>query len=300
LLVLGAALLVQSPLYDQEVSLLWQQLFAPFEQWLAALTLLCAALLGTLLILTGRRATMGRWQRVPSQLMPFLACSGLAYVATYCLSGGYVNSGYLTRLCPLPIFATQTLMALGWFVVIANLLTLAQRPARATEKFVVDFVAIATASLLVVLITSWIWVQLTYYRTTRPDELKFISRLEPLRANGVVSNSYAVPFGLAAGTWGYSSVERLLTPADANQFPYLWLADRRTNSQYLRPEIYVCFVSKSSMLSLTPGGPLQSGCSANSVISSVADGSQNGQIIARDDINDRWAIVRLSWPSDGK
>ncbi len=300
LFFLGVLLLLQSALYERTISVRWQEMLAPGTQWLAVLGLLGAALFGALLMLTGRRAMLGRWQSVPTQMLPFFVCSGLAFMATYVFSGGYVQSGYLTRLCPLPIFATQPFMALGWFVVIASFLTLRQRSAEARRNRSLDVVTGAVASLAAVLLVSWTLVQLTYVQTSRPDQLAFINRLEPLHANGLITNNYAVPFGLVARTWGYSFVNEPLTPAEAKQYSYLWLADRRTNPQYLKPELYVCFVSNSSIQSATPGFGPGAGCSSRQVVSDAANGVGNGQIIARDEVNDRWAIVRLSWPPDGK
>jgi hypothetical protein len=299
LFCLAALMLVQGVLYDQAIAGRWQALLTPSLRWLAVLSLLCAALFGALLILTGRRAMLGLWHDVPSRLVPFLVCCGLAYLFTNVASGGYLRSGYLTRLCPLPIFATQTLMAIGWFVLIASILTVLQRSALGAVKSALNLVVASAASLATVLTVSWVWVQLTYYRTSRPDQLAFLSRLEPLRANGLATNNYAVPFSLAAKTWGYGFVDRLLTQEEAQQFPYLWFADRRTNQQYLQPELYVCFVSNYSIQSVTPGYRAQPGCASNPVVKGTVDGSIDGKVVARDEVNDRWAIVRLNWPSNG-
>ena len=301
LFFMGALLLVQNALYDQTISVRWQHLFAPTFQWLAACSLFCAVLFGALLILVGRRAMFGHWHQVPLQLMPFFISSGLAYLATYGLSSGYLHSGYLARLCPLPIFATQTFVALAWFALVASLLNFMRRGAIGIQRTGLGFVSAAAASLLTLMAVSWICVQLMYFQTSPPDRLaSIVGRLETLHADGLVTNNYAVPFALAAGTWGYGFVDRQLTPAETEQIPYLWMADRRTNPRYYRPELYVCFISNYSVFSVTPGDEIQPGCSSNEVVRSVANGSRDGQIIARDEVNDRWAIVRLSWPSDGK
>jgi len=128
------------------------------------------------------------------------------------------------------------------------------------------------------------------------------------QGRGLISNNYVVPFGFVAGTWAYiQPYPRALT--DSAQPPtsndYVWLADRRTNAEYWRPSIYVCFNSWSTPhalaaeISATQTG--SQGCSNNPIVKRAQSGGTeavpHASVLARDSESDHWAILRLEWPS---
>jgi hypothetical protein len=144
-----------------------------------------------------------------------------------------------------------------------------------------------------------------------PDRLSFVSlfRDPAFRGRGLISNNYAAPFGFVAGTWAYMQPDpRAVTaPSHPSQTgDYAWLADRRSNPDYSRPNIYVCFNSWSTAHALVAEVLAREngsqGCSKNPIVerarSASSDGAfPNAAVLARDTERDYWAILRLEWPS---
>jgi hypothetical protein len=305
---LGLLILVQGELYDQAAAALWWRQLMPVPVWLAKVVVCAAAFIGAMLILAGRRAVLGRWHTAPSALAPFLLCGVLGYLVVYKLSAGYVYSGYLVRLCPFIVFHADALLALGLFVTIAisatllgraNFNNLATRSACAA--------AIAAAAAFMVL---WTTIQFRYLLMFPPDRISFITILRDpaFQGRGLISNNYVVPFGVVAGTWAYNQAYPRALSDSPQPLPlndYVWLADRRTNAEYSRPSIYVCFHSWS-----TPGALVaelsarasDSQCSNNAIVKRAQSGGTDAafphaSILARDTESDYWAILRLEWPS---
>jgi hypothetical protein len=314
-LCFGLLILGQSALYDQTDAILWWKTLTPLPAWTAKVIVCAVAFIGSMLILTGRRALLGRWHDVPSSLGPFFLCGALSYFLVYKLSSGYVFSGYLVRLCPFIVFHVNAFIALGLFIAIAIALTLLGRTDfnnRATKGACAAATAVAIA-----FVSAWTVVQSRYLHLFPPDRLAFVNLLKDpaFRGRGLISNNYAVPFALAANTWAYIQPNpsalaggSLLSQNSAPHidYDYLWLADRRTNASYSKPDIYVCFNSWSTLHSLvahisTPRAGAF-GCSRTPIVdralSSKTDQSlPNAKVLARDAEDDHWAILRLEWTS---
>jgi hypothetical protein len=305
LLAVALVVVVQGELYDPATSALWRRFFAPVPTGVAKLLILTAALIGALLILVGRREMLGAWRHVPKSLAPFLVCGLLAYLSVYIASGGYLHTAYLIRLCPLPVFHVDALIALGAFITIVAARTLASQsmneqgndPRRSAKRAL----ALVAAIVGVVFGASWISVQAKLVQKLPPDALAFIQNLTPAPGtNGVVTNNYGAPFGLAAATWSYGYATR---PQDAAKYSYAWLRDRRSNPLYERPDFYVCFDSFSTLkvvVETFATNAAERGCTSMDIVRRGLYGSQGealprANIQARDEIADRWAIVWLDW-----
>ena len=305
---LGLLIMAQGELYDQGATALWWQQLTPVPVWLAKVIVCTVAYIGAMLILVGRRAVLGRWHAAPSSLAPFLLCGALGYSIAYKLSAGYVFSGYLVRLCPFIVFHVDALLALGLFVAVAIAAALLSRTdfnnlVTRSACAVAIVVAVALAAL-------WVTIQSRYLLLFPPDRLSFVKLLRDpsVQARGLISNNYAAPFGFVAGTWAYMQPDpRAVTdhshPSATND--YVWLADRRTNPDYSRPNIYVCFNSWSTLHALVAevlGRQTGShGCSSNPIVERALTGTDgtplNASVLARDTESDHWAILRLEWPS---
>src|SRR5262249_32838891 len=125
---------------------------------------------------------------------------------------------------------------------------------------------------------------------------------------GLISNNYSAPFGSLAGTWAYIQTDPRAVVVLSQPFQtgdYVWLADRRSNPDYLRPNIYVCFNSWSNayelvaeVLARQTGSP---GCSNNPIVQRAQSGTDRTppsvSVLARDTESAYWAILRLEWPS---
>jgi hypothetical protein len=261
-----------------------------------------------MLILAGRRTVLGRWHAAPSSLAPFLLCGALSYLIVYKLSAGYVYSGYLVRLCPFIVFHVDALFALGLFVAVAVSATLLSRTD--FNNVVTRSACGAATATAVALAVLWATVQSRYLFFFPPDRMNFskLLRDSTIHGRGLISNNYAAPFGLLAGTWAYMQTDPRAVTAPSQPFQtgdYVWLADRRSNPNYLRPNIYVCFNSWSNahelvaeVLARQTGRP---GCSNNPIVNRVQSGTDhtapNATVLARDTESDHWTILRLEWSS---
>jgi hypothetical protein len=279
----------------------------PAPAWLAKVVVCAAAFVGTMLILAGRRAVLGRWHAVPSSLAPFLLCGALGYLIVYKLSAGYVYSGYLSRLCPFIVFHVDALLALGLFVTVAISATLLGRASfnnLATRSACAAAIAAAVAFMVL-----WTTIQSRYLLLFPPDRMSFITLLRDpaFQGRGLISNNYVVPFGFVAGTWAYIQAYPRALSDSPQPVPndYVWLADRRTNAEYSRPSIYVCFNSWSTpnalLAELSASQADSQGCSNNAIVkraqSGGTDALPHASILARDTESDHWAILRLEWSS---
>ncbi len=301
---------LQSAFYDQSTAHVWRDTLSVLPDLLAALSVVIAALFGCLLILCGRLSLLGKWAGVPSQIAPFLGCGLVGYFITLYLSGGYVVSGYLVRLCPFVTFHISAAIALGLFVLIAAALTCFGRLSHNFASSTYRAVGIVSGALAAVTTGAWFVTQAHAYRLLPPDQLAFVKMLRAASApnDGIVSNTYAIPFGLYGGTWAYAypgfwaSLIRSGSAPDATSIPNLWLADRQSNSAYSKPAIYVCFTSASNVKEIRMielDTPLnRRGC--------PSDISQFGALqpamkqfanpLAYDRKNGQWAIFRLERP----
>jgi hypothetical protein len=308
LMGLGLLIMAQGELYDQGATDLWWKQLTPVPVWLGKAVVCAVAYIGAMLILAGRRAVLGRWHAAPSSLAPFLLCGALGYLIVYKLSAGYVYSGYLVRLCPFIVFHVDALLALGLFVTVATSATLLGRTD--FNNLVTKSACGAAAATAFALAVLWATVQSRYLLLFPPDRISFIQLLREPRfgGHGLVSHNYTAPLGFMAGTWAYMQPYPRAVTDDLHPYAtgdYVWLADRRSNPDYSRPGIYVCFNSWSTahdlvaeVLNRQTGSQ---GCSDNPIVKRARSGTAGTpphvSVLARDPEGDHWAILRLEWPS---
>jgi hypothetical protein len=206
------------------------------------------------------------------------------------------------------VFHVDALLALGIFVPVAISATLLGRTG--FNNLVTRSACGAAAATAIALVVVWAIVQSRYLLLFPPDRMSFTKLLRDpsIAGRGLISNNYAVPPGFMAGTWAYMQQDPravIGNPHPSEIGDYVWLADRRSNPDYSRPNIYVCFNSWSNVnqlvaevLARQTGSP---GCSNNSIVKRVQSGADrtppNSAILARDTESDRWTILRLEWPS---
>jgi hypothetical protein len=308
--VLGFFIANQGWLYNRADAALWLNALTPVSAGPARVLVLTAAVLGSLIILTGRRATLGRWHAIPASIAPFLICAGLAYVSIFKLSAGYLYTGYLYRLCTMPVFFCDVLLALGVFSALASATTLAARSLGQFHRRSLFATALGAGATGLAIVAIWGTVQLRYVRLLPPDQFSFVKKLEPpqLDGDGIVSNTYATPFGIAARTWAYTRIldnGAATVPSDpktAADNLYVWLADRHSNAKYWRPAYYVCFFQIATLSSLRESLPEEKRCSKLDIVKRAIYESGQGvapkpEVVARDMVGDHWAILRLKWPT---
>lgn len=306
--------LLQVPVYSQGDEHLWMWLLSPTNEWTAKLVFSCGVLAGAFLILCGKRSLLGPLKGVPSSVAAYLACGLVGYLFVYKLTAGYVHTGYLYRLCPLLVFHADTLLALGLFTPLAIAVNLLDQIPQSYARLSTRGVACISAVLAVALSVLWGLVQYRYSLLLPPDRFQFVTALKSIvRPNdGIVSNTYAVPFGYVANTWAYmdsdfGKPERPdVNPSEKiERISYVWFADREHNPAYRRPGLFVCFQPLSWFPGLldpsTPRLYTSPRCS-HTMIDAISrrtekadDNLLEAKLIMRDETHDLWAIYRLEW-----
>lgn len=306
---LGLVIGLQGEFYDQSASELWLNNLTLFSRPAASLLVAALALFGALLILNGRRALMGKWHDAPRQIAPFLLSGLLAYVIVQKISGGYIFSGYLVRLAPFFIFHFDTVLALGVFALVVSAFTLLTGAVPNPRRIQQQLIGVAPAVVAAATAVAWTYVQTSYFRLVPPNQIAFIEQLRTPVADstGIISNQYAVPFGLVANTWAYIADPRqvadYIRAPTISSLDYLWLADRQHNAEYLHPGRFVCFHPLANWWQITAlvrPEPRTETCSSMPFVKQAlgrADrtNSPSARLIASDPINDRWAILQLDW-----
>ena len=303
----GILIIIQGDLYHQGHAILWAGTLTVVPLWVARGIVFAAALIGALAILAGRRAVLGIFHRVPSSLAPFFICGALAYVVIYKFSSGYLHTGYLLRLVPFPVFMFDTLLALGLFTGVAVARTLGGKLRKHSNRLIVRPVAIVASLVVLSFVGCWFWVQAQYSYLMPPTQIEFIKYLElpSFKSRGIVTNNYALPFGFVGKTWAYGFASSPWLSESTPMPEYMWFADRRSNPEYLRPELFICLVPgdlRDTVMQLArPEAPLPR-CSLAEIVHrarlAVDDGSWPHVRLLAQDNADRWAIVRLEWGTD--
>jgi hypothetical protein len=317
-------------LYNQAFLPFWSLVLAPSPAaaaWIGALVMLVTAAVAQMLILRGWDDVLGKNSRQAfGRVGQFVACGGLAFGVTWMLSPGYVWAGYLARYAPFLVFITDA--AVGAVLYILGLAVYRAAVRLWAEGLLVPrgrtiwlmsymvttsvlkqhCVAIAAlVGLLVFLFGYWGHVQTTYVSTLPPSYGAFlrILREPPLLGASIVSNTYAAPMATMTGRWAYMDTvlgtNQVSLGSDgyivARSLRNVWLADKYVNTEYLRPEYFVCFMGQ--VLTPSGGGPHAS-CSQLPLVKHAGDPDPQHplrhRIVRRDESGrDAWAIVKLDW-----
>ena len=243
---LAIFVVIQELLYDRTLQQMWLYLLAPVPAWTTILSICVAAIIGGLVILVGRRSLLERWHSAPTSLIPFFVSGAVGYLFVYEFNPGYLRAGYLLRLCPLPVFHIDALLGVGVSIVICITLVLVRRLKNSGFTFVTTTTTILFGGLLATLVGFWVVLQYRYMELVPPDQFSFAKSLDTTTyGQGIISNTYAAPFGLIANTWAYMNADfgehRLGLESDKQKAEYLWFADRTSNRVYKTPGFFVCF-----------------------------------------------------------
>jgi hypothetical protein len=217
------------------------------------------------------------------------------------LSGGYIFSGYLIRLCPFLVYHSDVLTALGVFASIAVAIALIERTTLLNFN---RTPAVLASTFAIIIVMNWAYIQYSTMRWLPPTQFGFTKFLRRNTDSniGLVTNNYQPPFSLMSGTWAYLDVEfsyDLITETVRRpRNPYLFLSDGRTNSRYDNPGLFVCFMGPSSLASAAfakDRGTCSSLPIVKQAISGSASNDVHANVILRDMQDDRWAILKLDW-----
>jgi hypothetical protein len=239
----------------------------------------------------------------------------------------------LIRSAPLTVFLTDVLIAAAAYVCVAwarRAIRLARRrrpdatrsgfastsrPALSSHARGNLAGLLLAGTLCLFLAGFWGVLQRSYVQLLPPDHFEFLKTLRqaPYLHSSFVVNQYSAPVAAYAEQWAYfdpliSSGRVRLTSqgyqVERDLDTYLWLADRRDNPAYLRPDYYVCMISQSLdtvVYRLDPrlGIGANSRCTSLGLVglaSGARDDAMQPQLMAIDrPERDYWAIVKLDW-----
>jgi len=159
----------------------------------------------------------------------------------------------------------------------------------------------------------WLNMQATYLALLPPNHFAFLKLLAqpPYRGASFTLNTYAAPTAAYTDQWAYmdTTLAQARIALTDNGFTvaqelqsYLWLADRRTNPEYRRPDYYLCmrYQSLADALYRVRGAESRDGACSDVPIVQRADSPNQPyvqyHVVARDTSPfDGWAIVKLDW-----
>lgn len=178
--------------------------------------------------------------------------SFIALIVTFLIFPGYIFSGYLYRYCCFTVYAHMLLYA--WFIYAIALNLLSANYQIKDWLYIINKIIIPFY-LLIIFIVSWYNLQIAYIHEFKPNNFKFIIKLEKdniLKNKTIVANQYPAPFTYISKTWGYYDPEIInstlskLNHKDhlkvTKDFKYLWFNDAKTNKSYESPDIFICWI----------------------------------------------------------
>jgi hypothetical protein len=307
---LAIFIFLQGFLYDQAQRSLWLDFLTPVPVWMAQLATALAAIVGGLLILSGRRSVLGSWYGLPTPLIPFFVSGAVGYLFVYELNAGYLYTGYLARFCPLFVFHIDAFLALGLYALFGTATAIVRNTHHLKSNFSMRAMASISGALIIALVSYWGFLQYRYINLVPPDQFAFTKTLKSLgnRSVGIISNTYAAPFGMIANTWAYMNAD--FAQRDQKQgmgattHEYVWFADRKSNPIYRTPELFVCFEQPPPHSRLADQASRSdktfSGCSKFHFSGQPNTGENIGgpqlKLIIRDEKSHLWAIYQISKP----
>ena len=245
----------------------------------------------------------------------FILTGFIAYAFIYIISPGYVYSGYIVRFAPFLVFFSDLLIAISLFVsiLIAYLVT----KKCFSEKQLTSFVFFALLTHIIVIIIIWLWLsmQFSHLRSLPPNHFNVFKKLStaPFKDASFLVNTYAAPVGVQTGQWAYMDpyigraifVEIEGKKRLFGDRRYLWLSDKNNNSNYRRPDYFICLLNQNIDTALNNILHLSNpSCLDFPLVKLAADTNNpiSGISLVEYDVegSDRvgfvsWAIVKFDW-----
>jgi hypothetical protein len=201
------------------------------------------------------------------------------------------------------------LLALGLYAIAGITMTMARNIHYLNSNFGVRAMASISGALVVGLVGYWGFLQYRYVNLVPPDQFAFTQTLKSLgnRTVGIVSNTYAAPFGVIANTWAYMKADfgqhNTELGSGKTIHEYLWFADRNSNPIYRTPGLFVCFEQPLPFARLAdqghPTGQDVSGCSKfhlGGQPNAGNIGDPHLKLVTRDEKSHLWAIYQINRP----
>ncbi|OLE76091.1 hypothetical protein AUG19_03475 [archaeon 13_1_20CM_2_54_9] len=318
----GSFASLQSMLYKQEWRIIWADTLGPSHQWIALTVACLAVVFGLLLIVLTPDRVLYRGGAEVKGTLPFLITGLMAFLVVYKLVPGYVHSGYLERYAPLVVFHVDSLFATSLFILLSAGSTAYSklRAACSLQQAALAkawgkqpaLLLVASVGLAGYFLVYWVWLQVGFVKLFPYDSFVFMKmfRQAPYRGSSFVVNNDATPIFTFTGQWAYYDAEigkgeLTLTPGGftvRRNLHTLWLADRNRRLDYLKPDYFLCFESRSvhSVTErLSSGGLRISGCGEVGIVKQASLNTTTilrHRLVDRDDsLDNSWAVVKLDW-----
>ena len=329
LIILSVILYIplQDSIYDIELKNLWvlalSSLYGDYVWGLIIIGLLSLIFIAILSDFKIKNLLFGNSQLLGlPPVFIYLLCGFIAYTIVYLLSPGYVFSGYLSRYVVFHVFINGTLIAISFYTLLSLTRKLIEivyiywpierKKAWSIFNPPIRLISSVISIVLVILIfPQWFFVQKQYIHILPPTAFNFVKYLESpdLQGKNAVANNYPFPFAYQLKGWAYNDPSiasgKLLFNANGYSYPndlrYLWFADRKSNSIYLHPDLFICFVSPTLQDALNhylhPEIKMKQ-CSSYHIVNQALGLEENRmghRLIKKDSSNrDQWAIVDIS------
>ena len=288
----------QFRLYQQSFALIW---FENFQNNLLTKIVSYSALgtimiWGVIIIIQGTTNFFGKnCISVHRYALAYFTFGLLAYTLVYCLSPGYIYTGYNHRYAPFSIFFINTIPAITiYLLIISSLKFLSLLHWRI--KFMRSFAYIGSIATIVTLASYWFSLQFYYADLLPPTHYQFLANLRkpPFFGKSSIVNNYAAPVATMTQQWAYFD-PKIATEANVRDTKtYNWLADHKINSDYGHPEYYICMMEQNfntSLAKLTNNsiGYYFYGCSDQKIFN-----ASNTKVVTQDSLkNNYWAIIKF-------
>jgi Fibronectin type III domain len=332
LLAMGVFIRSQGELYDAGFIPVWNAITPlSFPNWLLRLVLLITGYIAVRLVLSSPNSgSLIRERDVSTRAWWLVAAGFVGFAVVYTLSPGYVRTAYLLRYTPFAVFLVSVIFGIATIVLVRALMqglrgmrlllpgSATLKGENPTTRLTLPWSSPGRLAVVVVvlLVFAGIWqkAQKVYMAYLPPDRFEFLKSLRQPRFAGksFVVNTYAAPVTTFTGNWAY--YDPILGSADfefqeggptirRDSNTYLWLADKRSNSDYQRPDYFLCMIPAdfSFVLFQISGRPFPK-CSNVGLVQRARD-SEETRVAKRVVDEDRsvrgaWAIVELDWSDD--
>jgi len=251
----------------------------------------------------------------------FILIGIISYSVVYYLSPGYINTGYIVRYAPFFVYYFDVILALCIYQsVLFGIFIYANSAYANPRNFRLIFLALSVLVPLIFL-TAWARNQLVFLNGIPPNHYGIFKALNspPYKNSSFISNTYAAPIFSQTGQWAYMDTQLMEVanfieiggvPRLLGDRRYLWFADRLENSEYRRPDYFICMLDQSprKFLEYVKGSRHLKGCLDYPLIKLALkkDGKIQGLDLIEFDQKGltnigfvSWAIVKFDWAKLG-
>lgn len=240
-----------------------------------------------------------------------LACAAIiGGIVSWNLLPGYILTAYYNRYVPFFEYITILIIVVPLYILTLMLINGISYLLNYHKNNLIRYLILMIPLIIIYifLIFSWIFLQLSYFTEFKTGTNLLLKTLstEQYRSASIVSGGYAAPFSIQTNQWAYLDPDfhfgRINRGDDGFYYgsdnKYLWLADKKNNTNYQTPDYYVCSMNAhyDFIMGFNPR------CDVNVELIKNIKNSEGGNFsqlikpsITHEDSSgkSRWAIVKL-------